>query len=244
MPVPDDLYRRSGDYLLRIAAGPESPAPFDLAEARTRAYAIYLLTRRGRITTNYLNALQESLEAGAAEEWRGDVASAYMAASHAALRNDALAEGLIGGYRLGARTRPDTDFDTGLGRDALYVYLLARHFPERMASLDGGVVRRLVQPVFEDRFNTLSAAYTILALGAIHRRLEARGELSPPVVSARPGGGCRRGRRGARGIREGVGSGDGPGTEHLVRGARRRLLHRERVGLRCRGAHGAARRGH
>ena len=64
MPVPDDLYRRSGGYLRRIAGGPESQAPFDLAEARTRAYAIYLLTRRGRVTTNYLNALQESLEVG------------------------------------------------------------------------------------------------------------------------------------------------------------------------------------
>ena len=41
-----------------------------------------------------------------------------------------------------------------------------------------------MQPVFEDRFNTLSAAYTILALGAIHRNLEARGELSPPAIAA------------------------------------------------------------
>ena len=184
MAVPDDLYRRSGGYLLRIAGGGDEQRPFDLAAARTRAYAIYLLTRRGRVTTNYLNALQEALEVGAPEEWRGDIVSAYLAASHALLRNEVLAERLVGGYRLGASTHPDTDFDTGLGRDALYVYLLARHFPERMAGLDGDVVRRLVQPVFEDLFNTLSAAYTILALGAIHRNLEARGELSPPAVTA------------------------------------------------------------
>ncbi|MDE0063259.1 MAG: alpha-2-macroglobulin family protein, partial [Gammaproteobacteria bacterium] len=198
MPVPDDLFARSGGYLQRIAGSaetatgaadrsvgdPDGKAPFDLAAARTRAYAIYLMTRRGRVTTNYLNALQESLEAGAAEQWRGDIVSAQMAASHALLRNDALAERLIDGYRLGESTRPDTDFDTGLGRDALYVYLLARHFPERLARLDGDAVRRLVQPVFEDRFNTLSAAYTVLALGAIHRHLEAHGELSPPVIAA------------------------------------------------------------
>ena len=202
MPVPDDLYRRSGGYLLRIAGGgdasaggsesaggPDKESPFDLAAARTRAYAIYLMTRRGRVTTNYLNALQEALEVGAAEEWRGDIVSAYLAASHALLRNEVLAERLVGGYRLGSSTHPDTDFDTGLGRDALYVYLLARHFPERMADLDGDVVRRLVQPVFEDRFNTLSAAYTILALGAIHRNLEARGALTPPAVAAQAANG-------------------------------------------------------
>ena len=142
------------------------------------------MTRRGQVTTNYLNALQEALEVGAAEEWRGDVVSTYLAASHALLRNDLLAERLVEGYRLGESPRPDTDFDTALGRDALYVYVLARHFPERMARLDGEALRRLVQPVFEDRFNTLSAAYTILALGAIHQNLEARGELSPPAIAA------------------------------------------------------------
>ena len=184
MPVPDDLYTRSGGYLQRIAAGADGRAPFDLAAARTRAYAIYLMTRRGRVTTNYLNALQESLEAGAAQVWRSDIVSAYLAASHALLRNDLLADRLIEGYRLGESPRPDTDFDTALGRDALYVYVLARHFPERMARLDGDALRRLVQPVFEDRFNTLSAAYTILALGAIHRNLGARGELSPPAIAA------------------------------------------------------------
>ena len=184
MPVPDDMYARSGEYLLRIAGGTDTRAQFDLAAARTRAYAIYLLTRRGRVTTNYLNALQESLEVGAAEEWRGDIVSAYLAASHALLRNDVLAERLIEGYRLGESPGADTDFDTGLGRDALYVYLLARHFPEHLARLDGDALRRLVQPVFEDRFNTLSAAYTVLALGAIHGGLETRGELSAPAIAA------------------------------------------------------------
>ena len=185
MPVPDDLYRRSGEYLLRIAGGPDAQAPFDLAAARTRGYAIYLLTRRGRVTTNYLNALQESLEVGAPGEWRGDIVSAYMAASHALLRNGVLSEGLIEGYRLGESRRPDTDFDTALGRDAVHVYLLAQHFPERLARLDGDIVQSLVKPVFEDRFNTLSAAYTILALGAIHQQLEVRDELAPPAIAAR-----------------------------------------------------------
>ena len=184
LPVPDDMYARAGSYLRRLAGGDDDPSPFDLAAARTRAYAIYLLTRSGRVTTNNLNALQETLEVHAAETWRSDIAGAYMAASHALLRNDVLADRLIEGYRLGASSSPDTDFDTRLGRDAQYIYLLALHFPARMARLDGDAVRRLVQPVFENRFNTLSAAYTILALGAVHRSLAAQGQLSPPDVVA------------------------------------------------------------
>lgn len=184
LPVPDDMYARAGSYLRRLAGGNDDQSPFDLALARTRAYAVYMLTRGGRVTTNYLNALQETLEVHADEAWRQDIVSAYMAASHALLRNDVLAERLIDGYRLGGSSGPDTDFDTRLGRDAQYIYLLALHFPRRMARLDGDAVQRLVEPVFENRFNTLSAAYTILALGAIHRSLAGQGQLSPPVVVA------------------------------------------------------------
>ena len=205
MAVPDDMFRSTGSYLQRIAGGSErsasersasersasegsaeeegGPAGGDLAAHRTRAYAIYLLTRRGSVTTNYLNALQQAMQEGFGDAWRSDIASAYLAASHELLRNDILAHGLIDGYRLGESSSPETDFDTQLGRDAQYVYLLARHFPNRMARLDGASVRRLVEPVFEDRFNTLSAAYLILALGQIHRNLEQQGALEPPEVN-------------------------------------------------------------
>ena len=184
LPVPNDMYIRAVNFLVRLARGNDQQSPFDLATARTRAYAIYLLTRGGQITTNHLNALHATLEAHAGEEWREDIISAYMAASHALLRNDALARQLIDGYRLGASSAPDTDFDTRLGRDAQYIYLLAQHFPARMARLDGDAVQQLVTPVFENRFNTVSAAYTVLALGAIHRSLAARGQLSPPDLVA------------------------------------------------------------
>jgi len=186
MPVPFDMVGRARDYLRQIAGATagQPPSGEDLTAARTRAYAIYVLTRSGSLTTNYLDALQEALEDGFEDRWRTDLASAYMAASHALLRNETLAEALIDGYRLGASPGPDTDFDTRLGRDAQYVYLLARHFPKRATRLDGEVVRELVEPVFENRFNTLSAAYTILALGELHRVLEERSTLSPPGLSA------------------------------------------------------------
>ncbi|MDE0450672.1 MAG: alpha-2-macroglobulin [Gammaproteobacteria bacterium] len=186
MAVPEDMLSRARGYLQRLAGTTpgESATEPDLADARTRAYAIYVLTRAGVVTTNYLNALQESLQRTFEDTWRSDIAAAYMAASHALLRNDTLAEGLIKGYRPGASNGPDTDFDTRLGRDAQYVYLLARHFPNRMARFDGAQVQQLVEPLFENRFNTLSAAYTILALGEIHRVLEQQGALESPLMVA------------------------------------------------------------
>lgn len=185
LPVPTDIGNRAASYLRRLAqADGGSLGDFSLGDARTRAYAIYLLTRRGRVTTNHLDALQEALQVKFEDAWRGDLTSAYMAASHALLRNHALAGGLIDGYRFADSSSPDTDFDTRLGRDAQYVYLLARHFPERLADIDGDTVHRLVEPVFQNRFNTLSAAYTILALGEIHRSLANTGDLAAPALIA------------------------------------------------------------
>ena len=188
--VPTDMLSRARDYLQRLAADTAKQPIADRAVAatRTRAYAIYVLTRLGSVTTNYLNSLQAALEGGADDSWRTHVTAAYMAASHALLRNEVLAEELIASYRIGESPHPDTDFDTRLGRDAQYAYLLARHFPARLTRLDGQDVRQLVAPIFENRFNTLSAAYTVLALGEMHQALEEQGALTTPRLAASAGG--------------------------------------------------------
>ena len=64
-----------------------------------------------------------------------------------------------------------SDFDTRLGRDAQYVYLLARHFPGRLSGIDASTIERLIEPVMKNRFNTLSSSYTILALGEYTRAI-------------------------------------------------------------------------
>ena len=186
MTVPDDMLKSALDYLRRIAGTTgDQRSGTSLTDVRTRAYAVYVLTRNGVVTTNYLSALQEILDRDHADTWRDDIASAYMAAAHALLHKETLAERFIAGYQFGTSAQPDTDFDTRLGHDAQYVYLLARHFPERLAELDGDTLRELVTPVFENRFNTLSAAYAILALGEIHRALARQNALAPPDLLAR-----------------------------------------------------------
>ena len=181
-PAPADMLDAALGYL-RDVAGATLEGTHTVEDARTRAYAIYVLTRGGRVTTNYLTALQEALERRFGNEWRSGISAAYMAASHALLRNERLAGELIASYRVGGDTRPDTDFDTRLGRDAQYVYLLARHFPDRLDGVQDAVPA-LVAPIFDNRFNTLSAAYTILALGEIHHALASRGQLQAPAITA------------------------------------------------------------
>jgi uncharacterized protein YfaS (alpha-2-macroglobulin family) len=162
LAVPRDMLDPGLGYLRQIAAAEVRTLP----GARLRAYAIYVLTRNGTVTTNYLTNLHEYLEANHEEAWRSDLTAAYMAASYEMLKQSTLGERLIGGYDLGAGDEMVSDFDTRLGRDAQYVYLLAKHFPGRLRDIDAAAIQNLVAPVMQNRFNTLSSAYTVLALGA------------------------------------------------------------------------------
>ena len=162
LPVPRDMLSSGLGYLRQLAAVEVNT----LTDARLRAYAIYVLTRNGTVTTNYLTNLHEYLDQNHEDAWRGDLTAAYMAASYEMLRQSQLGEQLIGDYEMGAGDEMVSDFDTRLGRDAQFVYLLARHFPGRLEDIDPVAIQELVAPVMQNRFNTLSSAYTVLALGA------------------------------------------------------------------------------
>ncbi len=166
-PVPGDLMTRGKDYL-RSYVGEEAD---NLEAARVRAYAIYLLTRLGEVTTNYLVHLQTYLEQNHKKGWKSDLTAVYMAAAYSLLQKDSESAELVRHYRIGAPGRENyTDFHSPLTRDAQYVYLLARHFEDRVADIDGEEILRLIEPVFRGRYNTISSAYTILALGAYSKQ--------------------------------------------------------------------------
>ena len=162
LSVPRDMLNSGLGFLRQLAANEVNT----LVDARLRAYAIYVLTRNGTVTTNYLTNLHEYLDKNHEDAWRSDLTAAYMAASYEMLKQSSLGKRLIGDYEMGAGDEMVSDFDTRLGRDAQYVYLLAKHFPDRLGDIDTAAIQNLVAPVMQNRFNTLSSAYTVLALGA------------------------------------------------------------------------------
>ncbi|MEE2025372.1 alpha-2-macroglobulin family protein [Alkalimonas mucilaginosa] len=176
--VPDYLYQSGLGYLRQLAR----QAGGNLYQARLRANAIYLLTRSGEVTTNYLVELHERLEQQHKQAWKSDITAIYMAASYQLLQQPELARPLLSGYRLGkgsalqsaylARTTTalppfaNPAFQSQLSLDAQYVYLLSSHFSERARALDGQDLLALLQPVFQGQYNTIASAYTVLALSA------------------------------------------------------------------------------
>ena len=181
-PVPDILIRRGITRLERIAGA----RPSGLDNARLIAYANYVLTRNRVITVNNLTRLEEYLTNNH-RNWQQDLTAVYMAASYAILRDARKADSLIRNFQpqTGERFIVFCDFDTFAGRNAMYLYLLGKHFPERLtrrAVTD--IADDLVASISRGNFNTLSAGLSILALNSYGRALENRDEyLSANAVS-------------------------------------------------------------
>ncbi len=178
--VPPDMLDKGIEYLQQMAA----TSPADLASARQRAYAIYLLTRSGAVTTPLLTGLRETLEAKYAKEWKQDVTASFMASTYQMLKQERPAAELIapmikqleqGGpvYRYAAYNDPTI-------RDAQTLYLTARHFPARLKAIDGKAYERFARTLNNGGYNTLSSAWTVLSFDAMARVLgpQSKGKLS------------------------------------------------------------------
>jgi alpha-2-macroglobulin len=171
--VPRDMISAGNGYL-QMQAREEGDS--SIAGLRQRAYAVYLLTRQGNVTTNSLAAVQKRLQDAYPNTWKNDLAAAWLAASYKIMRQDKQADELIAG----PQRQLEREVRNGAGgeeyfydyymdpliRDASVLYVLARHFPDRARTLSPRAMENISRPLEHDYLNTLSAGMTLLALDA------------------------------------------------------------------------------
>ena len=120
---PADMFASGLRYLQKMVAR----EPSTLADARTVAYGIYVLTREGVVTTNYILNLRDYLDKHHADKWRNDVTGVYLAGALKLLHKDKEAEELIAAYKIDKGSARDyDDFCQPLGANAQYIAILAR----------------------------------------------------------------------------------------------------------------------
>jgi alpha-2-macroglobulin len=184
LTVPREVLDSAMAHLNQLAAS----EGHTISDLRIRAYAIYLLTRNGVVTTNYATAVQKQLEDKYAKTWKKDLAGIYLAATYQLLKQERLAGSLIGEVRLGDRQDIDDSdyYYNGAIRDAQLLYILARHFPDRLRRLGADEILTVVEPLQHGSYSTLSSAYTIMALDAYARSvgIQKNGKLSMAEISA------------------------------------------------------------
>ncbi|WP_163870334.1 alpha-2-macroglobulin [Myxococcus eversor] len=178
--VPVDMLNRGLTWLNTLAAR----EPQDLTQARNVAYAQYVLTRNGKVPGGAVNVLREWLDANAAEEWPVDLTAAYVGATYKLLKQEKEATRAMKKVRIGEAQVDDYEalYD-GLVYDAQVLYLISRHFPERLPGITGEMLVSLAKPLAEERFNTLSSAYAILGLEAYAKALGEQGTPSRAGVA-------------------------------------------------------------
>jgi uncharacterized protein YfaS (alpha-2-macroglobulin family) len=165
--IPRDMFDAGNKYLHQLASD-DTLDGLDLL--RQRAYAVYLLTRQGNVTTNDLAAVQKRLQDAYPDQWKSDLAAAWLASSYQLLKQDKQAAQLIAGpQKLLERNAGDKDYRYGyyydpLIRDASTLYLLSKHFPERTRALSPRVMENITEPLERGWNNTLSSSMVLLAL--------------------------------------------------------------------------------
>ncbi|TBR39310.1 MULTISPECIES: alpha-2-macroglobulin [Dyella] len=165
--VPADMFDAGNAYLRKLAGDDDLDG---LPMLRQRAYAIYLLTRQGQVTTNALAAVQRRLEQDDADTWKHDLAAVWMAASYQLLKQEKQANALIAGpLKDLARSKNDERleydyFDDALIRDATTLYILGKHFPDRARAVPAKAWERIAWDVGHEWYNTLSSSMLLLAL--------------------------------------------------------------------------------
>ncbi|MCE0498348.1 MAG: alpha-2-macroglobulin family protein [Methylacidiphilales bacterium] len=172
--VPSDLMAHGLTHLQQDANG----TPDNFEEARNQAYEIYLLARNGTVVTNALEHNHAWFEQHAKDDWSDDIAAVYEASAYALLKDQDQADALLNRFHLrNPKHRwpeEEVDYDDDLGRSAQYIYLLSRHFPERLKTLTQDDLMTLSYPIIDDDYNTVSSAEAILALDSYERAMKTR----------------------------------------------------------------------
>ncbi|MBU2730947.1 alpha-2-macroglobulin family protein [Acidithiobacillus caldus ATCC 51756] len=168
LSVPADMLDRGLAYLRHMAA---DDGLGSLPELRARAYAIYVLTASGQVTSNLIAGVQQRLQSAYPAVWKQDLAAAYLAASYQMLKQQETADDLIRGpwqaFLKNAEVGNDWGYayyDDPLIRRAQTLAIVERYFPKLAAGLSVERLDGMLKLVDDNRYNSLSSALTLLAL--------------------------------------------------------------------------------
>lgn len=176
-PIPQNLLNNANRYLKELAG---NTAMRDLYQLRLRAFATYLLTRQGEVTTHYLASIQKTFQQDYSSQWQKDyISSTYLAASYKMLKMDEQAEELLANpwkslndaYNKAWWTH---NYYDPLVQNTTLLYLITRHFPEKVQHIPAQSVENMVMMLKEERYTTHSAAMSILALDSYSRSVIAQ----------------------------------------------------------------------
>lgn len=171
LDVPAGLLERAIEYLKSEVRRHESET-----SPPARAYALYVLSRSGVLVANDLGSFTDWLEKEDRDgTWMQSSIGLFLAGAYRiATLNDSATEifrEIDPSMRAPGRYRLYAADDVSLR--ALYFYILAKHFPERVSKLSGEEILGVAQAIGETMPTSISSSYAILGLDAYARVVTA-----------------------------------------------------------------------
>jgi alpha-2-macroglobulin len=123
-----------------------------------------LLTRQGQRMAAEVAAARKRLAERYRGQWEKDLTAAWLAAALDLMRQDRDAESLISGTRFAATG--NELYNDPMTSDALLLFVMSRHFPERLRNVPADVFTTMAKRVTDGYYHSLSAGTTLLALDA------------------------------------------------------------------------------
>ncbi|MBO7605693.1 MAG: alpha-2-macroglobulin family protein, partial [Elusimicrobiaceae bacterium] len=151
-----EAMERIKNYVSRI--------PYSDRQAELMAYGHYLLARNGESQGSYLASLEKYFETHK-KAYKKNIEGAYLAAAYKMLQDNNKAQGLIKSYEPVDKYALYNDYDTSLTRNAKYMYLTAKYFPEKLNDKkQKELLRLIIRDIALNNYNTMSASYSMAAL--------------------------------------------------------------------------------
>ncbi len=161
--IPPGLVESGNAYVRAVARRDGN----NLGEERNSAYAIYLMARQGYVMSAEAAALRQRLAVRYPGQWQKDITSAWLAAAFKLMHQDRDADNAIDTVHFGDGAGSDAfGYNDAMSRDGFLMFVIARHFPERLARLPPEVLDTIATRISDARYHTLSAGTTLLGLDA------------------------------------------------------------------------------
>ena len=162
--IPPEMLNALDTWLTRFASTPAAT----LEDGRMRAYAVYLLARQGIKPVAAVANVEQELSRRYTQTWGSDLAAAYLASAYKLMQRNADAERIFRAipWSKDKRVWADEIYYDPVSHDAQLLYLIAKHFPDRVSNVPAATMEGIAASINGNRFSSLSAAYTLLALDA------------------------------------------------------------------------------
>jgi uncharacterized protein YfaS (alpha-2-macroglobulin family) len=147
---------------VRDIAGGSGSSLYNLS---SRSYAIYILTLNEIVTTPLLESLKRDLSRNNREA-ETDFPGLYLAGTYSLLKKESDASALLGRIKRAMAKDDSLLYIDKLMYHAVYLNILARHFPQRLRDLSDSLLLSMAEELEQQSYTTISANYALMAVDA------------------------------------------------------------------------------